>query len=51
MHRPEKHQVVYLDVKRDDMTVKTAGEVEGFSNRFADFIVNIKNHIIDFFSI
>ena len=51
MHRPEKHQVVYLDVKRDDMTVKTADEVEGFSNRFADLIVNIKNHIIDFFSI
>ena len=51
MHRPEKHQIVYLDVKRDDMTVKTAGEVEGFSNRLTGFINNVKNHIIDFFSI
>lgn len=51
MRRPEKHQVVYVDVKKSDTTVKTAGEVEGFSNRFADLMKNIKGHIIDFFSI
>lgn len=51
MRRPEKHQIVYLDVKKSDRTVKTAGEVEGFSNRFAGFIKEIKGHIIDFFSI
>ena len=51
MHRPEKHQIIYLDVKQSDTTVKTAGEVEGFSNRLDGFIKSIKGHIIDFFSI
>ncbi len=51
MHRPEKHQIVYLDVQRSDITTKTANEVEGFANRFQDFVKSVKNHIIDFFSI
>lgn len=51
MHRPEKHQIVYLDVKKSDTTVKTADEVEGFSNRLRDLVKNVKGNIIDFFSI
>lgn len=51
MQRPEKHQIVYVDVKQSDVTVKTAGEVESFSNRFVSFVKNIKGHIIEFFSI
>ncbi len=51
MHRPEKHQIVYLDVQQSDITTKTASDVEGFSNRFVAFIARMKNHIIDFFSI
>lgn len=51
MRRPEKHQVVYVDVKKSDTTVKTAEEVESFSSRLAGFAKNIKSHIIDFFSI
>lgn len=51
MHRPEKHQIVYIDVKKSDTTVKTAGEVEGFSNRLKDLVKNVKGNIIDFFSI
>ena len=51
MLRPEKHQIVYLDVKKNDQTVKTADEVEGFSNRLAEAVKDIKSHIIDFFSI
>ena len=51
MRRPEKHQIVYLDVKKSDQTVKTADEVEGFSNRFTGFMKSVKSHIIDFFSI
>ena len=51
MHRPEKHQIVYLDVQRSDITTKTASEVEGFSNRFIGFVTSVKNHIVDFFSI
>ena len=45
MHRPEKHQIVYLDVKKSDVTVKTAGEVEGFSNRFGNLMNSIKSNI------
>lgn len=30
MQRPEKYQTIYVNVKQDDMTEKTAGEVEGF---------------------
>lgn len=51
MRRPERHQIVYLDVKQSDVTVKTADEVEGFSNRFSDLIEIIKRNIIEFFSI
>lgn len=51
MRRPQKHQVVYLDVKQSDTTVKTAGQIEGFSNRFAALIENIKGNIVEFFSI
>lgn len=51
MRRPEKHQIIYIDVKKNDTTIKTADEVEGFSNRFAGFMKNMKGHIIDFFSI
>ena len=51
MQRPESHQVVYLDVKKSDVTTKTAGEVEGFSNRFSNMMNNIKSNIVEFFSI
>lgn len=51
MRRPEKHQIVYLDVKQSDVTIKTANEVEGFSNRFTNFINSLKSNIIEFFSI
>lgn len=51
MRRPERHQIVYLDVKQSDVTVKTADQVEGFSNRFSTFINSVKSNIIEFFSI
>lgn len=51
MQRPEPHQIVYLDVKKSDVTVKTAGQVEGFSNRFANLMNSIKSNIVEFFSI
>lgn len=51
MHRPERHQIVYLDVKQSDASVKTAGEVEGFKNRFKELMKSIGSNIIDFFSI
>lgn len=51
MHRPEQHQVVYIDVPQDDVTEKTAGEVEGFKNRFSAAVRSIISNIIDRFSI
>lgn len=51
MHRPERHQIVYLDVKQSDMTVKTANEVEGFGNRISDMFNTVIGNIVDFFSI
>ncbi len=51
MHRPDRHQMVYLNVRRDDVTEKTAGEVEGFKNRFVSFCGSIISNIVDFFSI
>ncbi len=51
MQRPESHQIVYLDVKKSDVTVMTAGQVEGFSNRFVNLMNSIKSNIVEFFSI
>ncbi|MGN0183427.1 MAG: hypothetical protein ACI4DP_13630 [Candidatus Ornithomonoglobus sp.] len=51
MKRPERHQIVYIDVPKDDVTEKTAGEVEGFRNRTAAIVKSIISHIVEFFSI
>lgn len=51
MRRPEKYQTIYLDVKRDDMTERTADEVESFGNRVAKFFSSMISNIVDFFSI
>ena len=51
MQRPERHQIVYLDVKRDDTTDVTADSVEGFSNRFMSGVRTFVGNIVKFFSI
>ncbi len=51
MKRPDRHQIVYIDVPKDDVTEKTAGEVEGFRNRAVSFGKSIISHIVEFFSI
>ena len=51
MQRPEKHQIVYVDVKRDDTTDMTAGSIEGFGNRFMAGLKAFLGNIVDFFSI
>ena len=51
MKRPESHQIVYVDVKQDDVTEKTSGEVEGLGNRIAGFFSSAISNIIEFFSI
>lgn len=51
MQRPEKYQTIYVNVKKDDITEKTAGEVESFSSRVFSAIKNTGRHIVNFFSI
>lgn len=51
MRRPEKYQTIYLDVKRDDTTERTADEVEGIGNRAINLFNSVISNIIDFFSI
>ena len=50
MQRPEKYQTIYVNVKQDDMTEKTAGEVEGFGHGIVSVLKKIGG-IVQFFSI
>ena len=51
MQRPEKYQTVYVNVKQDDMTEKTADEVEGIGNGIISALKKIGSNIVEFFSI
>ncbi len=51
MQRPEKYQTVYVNVRQEDYTESTAGEVEGIGNGIISLIKNIGGHIVRFFSI
>ena len=57
MQRPEKYQTIYVKNmnykhwKKDDMTEKTAGEVEGFGHGIVSVLKKIGGNIVQFFSI
>lgn len=51
MQRPEKYQTVYVNVNRDDVTEKTADEVESTSGKIVNTLKNIIGNIVEFFSI
>ena len=51
MQRPEKYQTIYVNVKQDDMTEKTAGEVEGLGHSIMSTFKKIGGNIVQFFSI
>lgn len=51
MQRPEKYQTIYVNVKKDDITEKTASEVEGPGKRLAAAIKEFGSNIVSFFSI
>lgn len=51
MQRPDKHQVIYVDVKTEDKTDVTAGDVEGIKNRSVSFFDKAKKHILGIFGI
>ena len=51
MQRPEKYQTIYVNVKQNDVTEKTAGAVESLPSRAAAAVKKICGNIISFFSI
>lgn len=51
MKRPDSHQIVYVDVKQDDITEMTADEVEGIGNRISKMFSSLISNIVEFFSI
>lgn len=51
MQRPEKYQTVYVNVKQDDITEKTADEVEGIGKGIISVFKKIGSNIVEFFSI
>ena len=51
LHKLKKYQTIYVNVKQDDMTEKTAGEVEGFGHGIVSVLKKIGGNIVQFFSI
>ena len=51
MQRPEKYQIVYVNVNREDEVQKTAAEVEGASKRLFGWVSDAWSNIVEFFSI
>ena len=51
MQRPEKHQVIYVDVKTNDLSELTASDVEGLKNRSASFFDKLIQNIVGIFTI
>ncbi len=51
MQRPDKTQVVYLDIEKDDYTERTVQEVEGIGNKVGTSLKNAKQTIINIFTL
>lgn len=51
MQRPEKYQIIYINVPTDDVTHTTADSVEGMDNSVKNFFSKMFSDIIEFFSI
>ena len=51
MQRPEKYQTIYVNVRQDDMTEKTADEVEGAGKSIVPALKKMGGYIVRFFSI
>ena len=49
MQRPEKYQIVYVNVQTDDVTEVTAGNVEGVKNQLGNMANNMKKNFFGIF--
>ncbi len=50
MQRPTKNQIVYVNIKQDDVCELTSKEVEGVKNRVSEAAVDLKQNVIGLFS-
>lgn len=51
MQRPEKYQTIYVNVDMEDVTEKTANEVENAGGKITGALKSIIGNIVEFFSI
>lgn len=51
MQRPEQYQIKYVSIDRNDVTMVTAGEVEGVKNKVNKAATNLKRNIVGIFTI
>lgn len=51
MKRPDKNQIVYVNVKQTDNCELTSGEVEGMANKVASTASGVKKNIVGIFSL
>ena len=51
MQRPEKYQTIYVNVKQNDVTAKTASSVENPIKRIGGAFKKLGSNIVEFFSI
>lgn len=51
MQRPDKTQTIYVDIKKDDYTERTAQEVEGVRNKVGSALKNAKQTLINIFAL
>lgn len=50
MQRPEKYQLVYINIKTDDVTEVTADHVEGVKNQLGSTANKLKNNVFGIFN-
>lgn len=50
MQRPEKYQVVYINIKTDDVTEVTADNVEGVKNQLGNTADKLKKNVFGIFN-
>ena len=51
IHRPDKYQTIFVNVKHFYLTEITAGEVEGLGHGIVSVLKKIGGNIVQFFSI
>ncbi len=51
MQRPEKYQIVYINVPTEDVTEVTAKDTEGVKNQVGSMMINMKKNFLGIFDL